>query len=308
MNPTVKNAKINELVKEAVSSIRIGEKLSNVLLSCLNIAVLNNNTELEKWLKLELNGYFDTNPDYTGETVPEYRTVTGQFYDNYNRPFVVEDEKLFFVNQTRLRNGVGELELLIEGGKTATLRDIALNQLIKTHFDVTIHKFIFSTTEIRAILEQVRTMLLTRLLEHSNHYVEENEDDKHYNDLNSIDVLHPAIISIAKELFLNNHYRQAILDTYIKLIEIVKAKSGRYDLDGTQLIQTVFSPQNPIVKVSDDNGEQQGFMWLFSGAVMGIRNPNAHRIIEHSERVAAYEWLCFASALLRRLDSSSVVA
>lgn len=66
-------------------------------------------------------------------------------------------------------------------------------------------------------------------------------------------------------------------------------------------MQSAFSLQNPILKISDNKDEQLGYMWLFSGAVMAIRNSFAHTINE-IEKNEAIEWLYFASALFRQLD------
>src|ERR1700730_17369665 len=88
---------------------------------------------------------------------------------------------------------------------------------------------------------------------------------------------HPRVVEIAGKLFEDGYFRQAILDTYIALVEQVKAKSGRHDLDGTRLMENVFSADNPKIIVSDDRDEQLGLMWLFKGAVMGFRNAKAHK-------------------------------
>lgn len=116
--------------------------------------------------------------------------------------------------------------------------------------------------------------------------------------------LHPRVQTVAAKLFRDGHFRQAILDSYIAVVDDVKTKSGRGDLDGTPLMQTVFSPKNPILVVSSDPDEQQGFMWLFSGAVMAIRNPKAHRLVQQADPVRAYEWLAFVSVLFRVLDDA----
>jgi uncharacterized protein (TIGR02391 family) len=118
--------------------------------------------------------------------------------------------------------------------------------------------------------------------------------------------LHPIVQRAAGELFMNGHYRQAILDTYIALVESIKVKSGKHNLDNTPLMQNVFSVNNPVISVSNDPDEQLGFMWLFSGAVMGIRNPKAHRLIDQNDPQRTLEWLSFASVLLRVLDDSKV--
>lgn len=130
-----------------------------------------------------------------------------------------------------------------------------------------------------------------------------NETGREGN-IRDINIFHPLVIATAGNLFRDGYYRQAILDTYIMLIDQVKIKSGRKDLDGTGLVQTVFSPNNPLLKVSNNRDEQQGFMWLFSGAVMAIRNPKAHRMITQTDPQRTYEWLAFASVLLRVLDNA----
>ena len=71
-------------------------------------------------------------------------------------------------------------------------------------------------------------------------------------------------------------------------------------------MQTVFSPRSPKLVISDDSDEQQGFMWLFSGAVMAIRNPKAHRLVEQNDPQRTLEWLSFASVLLRVLDDAHI--
>lgn len=118
--------------------------------------------------------------------------------------------------------------------------------------------------------------------------------------------LHPTVQSVASNLFEQGHFRQAILDTYIALVEAVKAKSG-INLDNSPLMQKVFSQNSPILKVSNNSDEQLGFMWLFSGAVMGIRNPKAHKLIQQKDPQRAFEWLAFASVLFRVLDDSQNV-
>jgi uncharacterized protein (TIGR02391 family) len=118
--------------------------------------------------------------------------------------------------------------------------------------------------------------------------------------------LHPAVVKVASKLYDGGHHRQAVLDTYIALVQHVKELSGRIDLDNTQLMQTVFSPKNPVIILSDDPDEQMGYMWMFTGAVMGVRNPRAHRIDTLSSAQETQEWLAFASVLFRLLDAAKV--
>jgi uncharacterized protein (TIGR02391 family) len=60
-------------------------------------------------------------------------------------------------------------------------------------------------------------------------------------------------------------------------------------LSGTDLMQHVFSQKNPILKFNElksetDSSEQQGMMLLYAGAMLALRNPRAHQVIQdHSE-------------------------
>ena len=118
--------------------------------------------------------------------------------------------------------------------------------------------------------------------------------------------LHPTVQAVASVLFENGHFRQALLDTYIALSNAVQGKA-QLGLDNTPLMRKAFSPNNTVLKLSDDAGEQEGFMHLFEGAMMGIRNPLAHRLGEHVDPQRTLEWLSFASVLFRILDDSTVV-
>jgi len=120
--------------------------------------------------------------------------------------------------------------------------------------------------------------------------------------------LHPRIASIVTPLYENRHYGNAVLDGSIALINYVKERSGRHDLDGKGLMQTVFSVNNPILVVADTNDqtgrdEQEGVMHLFEGAVMAIRNPRAHDLFEHDPQTAL-EYIVLLSLLAKRLDQA----
>jgi uncharacterized protein (TIGR02391 family) len=117
------------------------------------------------------------------------------------------------------------------------------------------------------------------------------------------DNLHPKVQEVAGKLFQGGHYRQAILDVYIALVNAVKEESG-CNADNVPLMQKVFSRDNPILRISEDSDEQLGFMWLFSGAVMAIRNPKAHSLVAQDDPVRTMEWLAFASVLFEILDES----
>lgn len=302
----------NTLVRhynEVLEDLRGTKKLSEILPTIILIARKIGDEELEKLIDLELNSYFNSNKSLTEDvTVPEYREIPGQYFDIYQRPLIITDPGLNFVNQYRIRNGIAELERFSEKGGLLTIQDLNFINLIKLHLQVEVHSFSFSSTSVLGVLQAIRTVILKRMLEISPKIEQTtNSKGEHTEIHQSMENLHPLIKSVAGQLFMDGYFRQAILDTYILLTETVKTKSGRYDLDGVPLMQTVFSIKNPIIKISDDPDEQLGFMWMFSGAVMGIRNPKAHRLIQQRDPQRTLEWLSYASVLLRALDDAQVV-
>src|SRR3989344_5327244 len=119
--------------------------------------------------------------------------------------------------------------------------------------------------------------------------------------------IHSEIESVSKNLFLDKHYSQVIFEAFKKVNNLVKKKSGRTDLDGKGLMLNVFSVNSPILKMNPllsqtDKDEQEGFMHLFAGAIMGIRNPKGHENIIQKDGKRALKYLAFASLLCERLE------
>jgi uncharacterized protein (TIGR02391 family) len=118
--------------------------------------------------------------------------------------------------------------------------------------------------------------------------------------------LHPRIASVCADLYRNGHYRNAVLDASVALVNMVKEKSRRHDLDGAGLMTTVFSKNNPILAFNDrkdktDEDEQEGMMHLYLGAVLALRNPRAHALPDDSPEMAL-EYIALISLLAKRLD------
>ena len=89
---------------------------------------------------------------------------------------------------------------------------------------------------------------------------------------------------------------------------LVRLNSGEDTKDGTALMEYVFSQNNPILKFNDlvdesDKNEQKGFMMMFSGAVAGLRNPRAHKIIKDDAEMAL-EFIAFISLLAKLVDKT----
>lgn len=96
--------------------------------------------------------------------------------------------------------------------------------------------------------------------------------------------LHPRIADVANDLYLDGHHWDAVFAAAKALVNYVKERSGA-DLDGANLMRTVFSRQKPILAFNDladqtKQDEQEGMMHLFEGAVLAIRNPGGHAFPE----------------------------
>ena len=73
-------------------------------------------------------------------------------------------------------------------------------------------------------------------------------------------------------------------------------------------MEFVFSVKNPVLAFNDlrndsDKDEQKGFMMMFSGAVAGLRNPRAHRLVQDDPE-RALEFIAFISLLAKLVDGA----
>jgi len=120
--------------------------------------------------------------------------------------------------------------------------------------------------------------------------------------------LHPRIMDVSRDLFLDGHYWEAVFAGAKALVNFVKERSGRHDLDGAALVRAVFSRNDPTLAFNDlsnqtDLDEQEGMMHLFEGAVLAIRNPGGHSFPEGSDQ-RAMEYISLLSFLAYRVQES----
>lgn len=117
---------------------------------------------------------------------------------------------------------------------------------------------------------------------------------------------HPKVVEASRELFKDGHYRDAIYRAFVEVVNFVKRKA-KSQLDGKKLMSTVFSPDNPKIRLNPletqtDKDEQEGFMYLFMGAVQGIRNPKAHENIIQNNPYIALQLIGFANLLIQTIS------
>lgn len=122
--------------------------------------------------------------------------------------------------------------------------------------------------------------------------------------------IHPQVISIAKSRFDDGHYADAVEAAFKEInvrVKTIHKERALEEKDGARLMQSAFSPNNPIIKIGDISTEtgrdiQQGYMEMFSGAMKGIRNPKAHNN-QTISKADAIRKLHFASMLMHKLDN-----
>ena len=114
----------------------------------------------------------------------------------------------------------------------------------------------------------------------------------------------------SRELFVDGYFARAVEEAFKCLTNEVKDKAGLPSQDGTSMMRNAFSANSPILKLnslttSSEKDEQRGYMDLFAGAVMGIRNPRAHDHQLKDEPDVALEMIVLANHLMRKLEGST---
>jgi uncharacterized protein (TIGR02391 family) len=119
----------------------------------------------------------------------------------------------------------------------------------------------------------------------------------------SLDRLHPKIVNKCKKLFEDGHYRQAVTESMLCVEVAVREKAGLPDTElGKKLMNKCFGIKNPLLKLSENNSEQESAQFLYSGSIGYFKNPSSHRFVEHKDPMTTFEHLALASLLLRLLD------
>ncbi len=118
--------------------------------------------------------------------------------------------------------------------------------------------------------------------------------------------VHPDIYTVSKLLFDDGHYSQATFEAY-KLLDRRVQKLAKINESGVKLMMKAFSEQTPIIKLTpisnaSEKDEQEGYKFIFSGAIQAIRNPRGHEFGLQDSPTLCLDHLSLASLLLRRLE------
>lgn len=217
----------------------------------------------------------------------------------------------------------GGMDWFVEAARTAASVNATIDEVFGEH-TADVHDFYLDTAWFTAVwtddqascakqfdqgLKRARA-LVSDAIKRLNERAADADDDtasrtvKAYGGLD----LHPEIGRAATDLFLNGHYANAIEDAVKALNAFVRLRSGVEDRDGIKLMEYVFSLKSPILAFNDlrdgsDEDEQKGFMMMFSGAVAGLRNPRAHRLVQDDPE-RALEFIAFISLLAKLVDGA----
>jgi uncharacterized protein (TIGR02391 family) len=118
-------------------------------------------------------------------------------------------------------------------------------------------------------------------------------------------VADPDLRRYTAQLFYDEHYARAVEEAY-KYVELLVRNLSGSSADGADLMRHSFSPSKPVLrlnslKTKSEQNEQKGYMDIYAGCMMGIRNPRAHDPAWSDSPSEALVLLTWADYLIRRV-------
>ena len=126
--------------------------------------------------------------------------------------------------------------------------------------------------------------------------------------------IHPEIQKVSQKLFADGHFMEAVRSAFVEIEKIVKnivIKKTTEEKITVDLMFSAFSPKNTLIELSDLTGKskdnvQEGFMHIFAGSMMAIRNPKAHDNLDLPPEKAIH-FIFLASLLMMKLDDAEKI-
>ncbi len=120
---------------------------------------------------------------------------------------------------------------------------------------------------------------------------------------------HPLVVQIRSDplqLFKDGHFNESIRKAAERFEVAVQSASGLSDI-GKDLMARAFRLQGPLIRLNalateNDEGIQEGFMFLSMGAMRAIRNVFSHGDESRRAPEEAFEMLLFLNWMFRVLD------
>lgn len=113
------------------------------------------------------------------------------------------------------------------------------------------------------------------------------------------------ISDVSSDLFVSGYYNLAVAEAFKAVDKFISSRVPSINQNGTPLMDQVFAPNAPYLRWSmmmtpSQLDEQKGYHRLYSGAMLGIRNPVTHEFGWVDEPELALELIVFAQHLLRK--------
>lgn len=120
--------------------------------------------------------------------------------------------------------------------------------------------------------------------------------------------IHPGFPDKVRSLFDDGYGAEATFHAFKYIEKVVQEHSACTEF-GRKLMMTVFNKNEPKIRLNglanaSEVDEQEGYSYIFAGAVMAIRNPGGHEIELSDDPDVCLEHLGFGTFLLRRLERS----
>ena len=119
---------------------------------------------------------------------------------------------------------------------------------------------------------------------------------------------------VVSKLFKDGHHARSIEEAFKYIDNLVKktAKPEDMSLTGAKLMGRVFNPTSTLLKINSGStqseiDEQNGYMQILSGCMIGIRNPRAHEHDWEDTEQRTIQLLVLADHLISRIKSSEKV-
>ena len=124
-------------------------------------------------------------------------------------------------------------------------------------------------------------------------------------------VTEAEIHGVCSDLFASGYYNLAVAEAYKAVDKFIADRVPSLRQNGTTLMDQVFSPTAPHLcwskmETSSQIDEQKGYQRLYSGAMLGIRNPTTHEFGWVDEPELALELIVFAQHLLRKAKQAGL--
>lgn len=118
--------------------------------------------------------------------------------------------------------------------------------------------------------------------------------------------IHQKLPAKVRNLFDDSHYGEATFMAFKFVDKEIQRLSGANE-SGFKLMMNALNDSSPLVQLTPcrtttEKDEQKGFMFLFAGSVLAIRNPRGHEVDVGDSPDRCLDHLSLASLLLRRLD------